>query len=240
MSNNILFIFEGEKEEQRVYKNLTKHFLNKNAIITCAYCSTIYDLYQKHKEDDDLDTFSILKERKQNANILKNYVPEDFSEIYMFFDYDGHAPIASDDKLKDLLDTFNNETGKGKLYISYPMIESLKHFSKGVFFKFTNVECKKNIKYKKLVNKVCQYRYIDYNQYRKKTWQFILLNHLKKANFIVSKNYKYPEVLITQKEIFVNQKVKFIDPSSEVAVLNSFPLFLFEYYGINNFKTLLK
>ena len=47
----------------------------------------------------------------------------------MFFDYDGHAPLADDEKIKELLILFNEETSFGKLYISYPMIEALKHIN---------------------------------------------------------------------------------------------------------------
>ncbi|TOP22640.1 hypothetical protein CGH19_24830, partial [Vibrio parahaemolyticus] len=46
-----------------------------------------------------------------------------------FFDYDAHVPNSSNEKIKELLNFFSEETDKGKLFISYPMIESMKCIS---------------------------------------------------------------------------------------------------------------
>jgi hypothetical protein len=127
MSSKVLFIFEGPKLEKSITDNLTKFFVNENAIITCAYCTTIYKMYAEISKDEDLDTFNLLKEIEVNKEKLKDFKRSDFAQIYMFFDYDGHATNASDKKIKELLDFFNEETEKGKLYISYPMVEALKH-----------------------------------------------------------------------------------------------------------------
>ena len=35
--------------------------------------------------------------------------------------------MKEDEKLKEVLTFFNDETGAGKIYISYPMVESIKH-----------------------------------------------------------------------------------------------------------------
>jgi redox-regulated HSP33 family molecular chaperone len=51
--SNILFIFEGEKTENQIINNLTKHFINeqKNTLITCAYCAEIYQLHKEISKD---------------------------------------------------------------------------------------------------------------------------------------------------------------------------------------------
>ncbi|SQB46138.1 hypothetical protein [Chryseobacterium jejuense] len=180
MAKNILFVFEGEKTEASIVKNLRKFFIKENTIITCAFCSTIYQIYKEIKEDEDLDTFTLLRERKQNEESLKKYNTSNFAEIYLFFDYDGHDPIASDEKLEKLLNFFDEETEKGKLYISYPMIESLKHFPQRGCFKNLKVKCKENIQYKKIVNANCSRKIIDFNSYNKNTWKWIIREHLKK------------------------------------------------------------
>lgn len=65
MINRILFVFEGERTENLVYDSLSKHFLDKDLIITCAYCAEIYQLYEEIKEDEYLDVFPLLKEKEQ-------------------------------------------------------------------------------------------------------------------------------------------------------------------------------
>ena len=53
-----------------------------------------------------------------------------FSQIFLFFDYDFQNRIGVDrvnDILEEMLDYFDDETENGKLYVNYPMIESLKH-----------------------------------------------------------------------------------------------------------------
>ena len=134
MASNILFVFEGERTEKQIANNLSKYFIVENSIIHCAYCSDIYLLHKEISEDTDLDTFALLKDKPSNKDILSSYQRNEFAEIYMFFDYDGHATMADDEKIKEVLSFFDEETTSGKLYISYPMVESLKHFSKTIDF----------------------------------------------------------------------------------------------------------
>ncbi|MBK8723702.1 MAG: hypothetical protein IPL95_16035 [Saprospiraceae bacterium] len=84
-------------------------------------------MYSEISQDQFIDTFSLLKDIKENKETLKNFKRSDFSQIYMFFDYDGQVTNAGDNKLSELLKFFNEETEMGKLYISYPMVEALKH-----------------------------------------------------------------------------------------------------------------
>ena len=57
---------------------------------------------------------------------------DDFSEVFLFFDYDAHQTNLgkSDDVdvINQMLESFDNETENGKLYISYPMVEALRDF----------------------------------------------------------------------------------------------------------------
>jgi len=239
MSNNILFIFEGQNAEKQILDNLTKFYFNENTVITCAYCSTIYQVYKSIIADDDLDTFNLLKNRNQNKDILKDYTRNDFAEIYMFFDYDGHDSVANDSKLQDLLEFFNEETDKGKLYISYPMIESLKHIIDYDSFKTLKVECKKNINYKYLVSETCIVSLKNFTTYSKKTWKSLINVHLIKLNFLINEKDAFPEKIISQIEIFEKQLEKHINIDSTVSVLNSYPVFLHDYYGNENIKILI-
>lgn len=226
---NILFIFEGEKTEKQIADNLTKYFINENIVVQCAYCANIYRLYKELEEDEYLDVFLLLKEL--NKEILSTYKRSDFAEIYMFFDYDGHDTVADDNKVLELLNFFDEETLNGKLFINYPMVESLKHYNDTIDFKNLKVKAKENIRYKQLVNNDAKNDLKQITQYSKNIWILLLEIHLMKMNYIVNDDYSLPKNSISQIKIFINQFKKFINKDSTVAVLNSFPIFLFDYYG---------
>jgi len=232
MSNNILFIFEGRRTENQIVSNLQTFFVNEKTIIKCVYGAEIYQIYQQLVEDEDLDTFNLIKQRdKESKAILDNHNRIDFAELYMFFDYDGHSSLADDENLKILLEFFNEETDKGKLYVSYPMVEALKHICGFETFKDLKVDCKANIKYKNIVGYNGQKELRNYNKYDLETWKKLINAHLKKMNFIVNDLYVLPNSLIPQSIIFRNQYDKYIDLDSTVAVLSSFPIFIHDYYG---------
>lgn len=87
---------------------------------------------------DDFNTDIIELLRELNKDIdkqLGGLCRNDFSEVYLFFDYDVQQEnirkeLAAD-ALVQMLNTFNNETDLGKLYISYPMVEALRDICEG-------------------------------------------------------------------------------------------------------------
>ena len=239
MVNNILFILEGEKEKT-IVKNLTKFFINENTVVTCVYCTTIYKMYSDIKNDEYLDTFHLLKEIAKNKETLKDFKRSDFSQIFMFFDYDGHASNASDKKLAELLSFFNEETDKGKLYISYPMVEALKHFENIESFKELKSNLKDFEKYKQTVNSNCLKCLIDFNLYDESVWKFVIEIHLQKMNKIVHQKYQFPIALIDQITIFNKQLEKHIIPNQNVEILSAFPVFLHDYYGNHGIEQRIK
>ena len=229
--SNILFVFEGEKTEKQISDNLTQHFVNENTVVQCAYCNNIYRLHKEISDDNDLDTFLLLKELPSNREVLSRFNSDDFAEIYMFFDYDGHDTSADDQKIKEALKFFNEETNTGKLYISYPMVEALKHITINNDFKDLKVDAKSNINYKHLVSIQARKELIDFRYYTKDTWLMLIDLHLSKMNYIANGNYTIPLSIIPQNIIFSKQEEKYINIDSTVAILSSFPIFLFEYYG---------
>jgi hypothetical protein len=231
MSKNILFVFEGERTEIQITENLKKYFqIAKNAI-QCAYCSDIYKLYEQINKDDDLDTFMLLKELEINFEALSAYKRYDFAEIYLFFDYDGHATMADDNKIINMLRIFQDETAAGKLYISYPMVEALKHHPEDSDFKHLKVAAKDTIQYKYKVSIESRKELIQFKKYNSTIWKELIELHLKKMNFITKDEYCLPIATISQYEIFIKQLEKYIEVDLTVAVLSSFPVFLFDYYG---------
>jgi hypothetical protein len=229
-TNNILFVFEGERTEKQIADNLPAFFLDSNTVITCAYCNNLYQLFEDISIDEDLDTFMLLKEKAINVE-LQRFDRDDFAEIYLFFDYDGHDTMADDFKTEKLLMFFNEETDKGKLYISYPMVESLKHYSDLHSFQHLKVECKKNINYKNLVSQTCAKELIQFKKYDAKIWEMLIVAHLQKMNYIVIDRFRFPNTLFLQSDIFEKQLEKYIKIDSTVAVLSAFPIFLHDYFG---------
>lgn len=80
---------------------------------------------QTKKDEFETNVVDVLKEMSTIAKErLNNLKASDFSEIYLFFDYDGHndnipKEYLNKDILGEMLNTFDNETEFGKLYISY-------------------------------------------------------------------------------------------------------------------------
>lgn len=241
MANKILFVFEGESTELKIIKSLKKHFVNENTTVESVFGGEIYQIYKEIASDEDLDTFNLLKERKLPKNeILRKYTRTDFAEIYLFFDYDGHSSLADDDKLLELLDFFNEETEKGKLYISYPMAEALKHIVNLDDFKNLCIECKTKISYKSLVDSTCLSEYRHMSRFNAEIWKTLINVHLKKVNYLMTDLYVFPDNIYSQKLIFTKQLEKFITIESKVAVLSAFPVFLLDYYGWKQIRELIE
>lgn len=236
MANHILFVFEGEQTEGNIFKSLSKYFVNENIVITCAYCAEVYQLYEQVKEDEYLNVFSLLKEIPYNKEILEDYSVSDFSQIYFFFDYDGHSTLANDQSVKEILKVFNEETGFGKMYLSYPMIEALRHCSENIDFEMLTVEAKKNVNYKEIVDKQSDNIFKQVNRYDLSIWKMLIGLHLRKMNKLIGNSFTLPTGTHSQEDIFSNQLDKHIQPNSEVAVLGAFPIFLLDYYGLNTLR----
>ena len=232
----ILFVFEGEKTETIIYKSLQKCFLNekRNAIIYATFNAEIYQLYQKVKLDEfNIEEAVDLVEELKSKNIetLQGIEQRNITEMYLFFDYDGHATNASDDKIKEMLCYFDNETENGKLFISYPMVEAIKHLKSGINFQETMVDAKENINYKNLASQNCDNIFNQIKKWEINHWAVIIHEHCSKLNFITTDNYAFPNRTFEQIEIFEAQLEKYITPENKVAVLSAFPLLLLDYYG---------
>lgn len=94
-------------------------------------------LWKKLKADDfATDIIEVLREsNKKIREQLEGLSRDDFSEVFLFFDYDVHqtnlGKADDGDVINQMLESFDNETENGKLYISYPMVEALRDFEAG-------------------------------------------------------------------------------------------------------------
>jgi hypothetical protein len=178
---------------------MQKFYVNENTVVKCVYGAEIYQIYKDVQADEDLDIFNLLKERNlKNKENLNEFKRNDFAEIYLFFDYDGHSTLADDKKLEELLIFFNEETDKGKLYVSYPMVESIKHIIDFESFKDLTVECKTNISYKNIVHNTCLKTLTNFNKYDEDIWKQLIITHLKKMNYLVNSSFDLPDKIYEQ------------------------------------------
>ena len=88
------FIVEGEAREPQIIDNISKVFFSHGnfKIITLPAGENIYMLWKKLKADDfDTDIIEVLRESNDDiSKQLDGLSRDDFSEVYLFFDYDMH------------------------------------------------------------------------------------------------------------------------------------------------------
>ena len=250
----ILFVFEGEDREPYLYKTLEKLYLPRdNDNIICSFGNNIYDLYSEMESlEDDGDIVSILRERltDRGDSTLDGIKTSDISETYLFFDYDfQNSQLTLEEinmRLQSMLDLFTDETDNGKLYINYPMIESIRYTKElpdedYVNYTISRSDCSD---FKRIAGEFSHYKSFDHILFKegevpskekylkiKDNWKLLVKMNVCKANYIVTGNNEMPEQKddINQLQIFSSQKEKYVDASESVAVLNSFPLFIYDY-----------
>lgn len=246
----ILFIFEGERREVMLFKSIELLFFSRpNDNIVCSFGNNIYELYRQMQNlGEGADIIGLMKE---NGSLDVDGDTADFSDVFLFFDLDIHNQNQSIDvskqQLKEMLDYFDNETENGKLYVNYPMIESIYHTDRLPDPNYQNYTVRINdcSDYKRIARDFGPYSNLDHlcvNQRNKdrscivgriKTnWLHLINMNVTKAAYLCdtatdSCNIKEE---ITQNHIFYYQDNKHISKNGEIAVLNGFPLFLFDYF----------
>ncbi|HHQ4645768.1 TPA: hypothetical protein ACSP3W_004102, partial [Aeromonas veronii] len=224
-----------EKTEHIIADSLLRFFIgidDEKIVIKSSYKTDVYGLYQQVKDDQFIDIFELIKERDSS---LAGYSRDKFSQIYIFFDYDGHSHRADDEHLDELISFFNEETENGKLFISYPMVECLRFISELSMdsgFVCEQVKIADCVNFKKTVHETAAVNFRDVTSYGPREWGLLVNLHCKKAKFIVDGKLEFPlDRLISQGEIFDKQKTGHIDVNQEVSVLSAFPLVVLDYYG---------
>lgn len=254
-NEKILFIFEGKKTEQYIMQIIKELYFKDDKYIFVSYCNNIQSLFNELKMDRYLDLVGLLKENETKHPELEKKLEkcnrDEFSQIYLFFDYDikktdkhnKDSLETQNEKIKEMLELFDNETEKGKLYINYPMVESIRYFKKELpdedYYTYTtNLFIGKEFKRK--AHNFSHYKNLDFitskDKNQESNWKHIIDLNIKKANHICSDLNELPskKISINQQEIFKNQLSKYVS-KNEIAILNSFPLFLYEYLPIELF-----
>lgn len=261
----ILFVFEG-KDDSNVFKTIEHLFFKKNKErLICCFNQNIYELFRlMHESDFTEDIVSVIRDRIvfSEGNPLAGVTDvSDVSEVYLFFDYDFQNKNLSldecNDQIEEMLSFFNDENENRKLYINYPMLESLRCTGKlpdenywqytvkrEVCNDFKNWLTVEHPFYKSMdfavlpVNKKkgeLRLAKVSEDQKAKLTtnWQYLKQQNVSKANYICTGKNVMPEKkeAVGQKLIFENQVEKYVHQTDcRVSILNAFPLFLYEYF----------
>ncbi len=258
----ILFVFEGKSDQ--IYFEAVKRlfFPEKRDTFVCTYNSNIYSLYGKLQEHDvlnglsEIDTVSVFKNilLEKGDKTLENIREDEVAEIYLFFDYDfqerGGTFAKNNEKLAKMLDYFADETSRGKLYINYPMVESIRYTKELPdndywTYTVTRQKCQEerfkhqvhefsfygsNLEYLILTVKSADIQ--EKANKAKENWKYLISMNVSKANYICNDNNELPDAANSQKEIYENQLAKYVNTGeNKVAILNAFPIFLFDYFG---------
>jgi len=254
MNNTILLVFEGEKIEEQVFNNIEKIFFppsNGKQIIRSSFKAEIFQLWNKIKDDADLDIVEVLKQKPDSD--IKNLARRDVSEVHLFFDHDGHSHSESMSKqeynfmINNLLDTFNDEFEQGKLWISYPMTEAIKHCTDNPndCFKDAFLDISDNTNYKNIIDNISHYK--DIKKYDENTWHYLTMINLQRTFCLVNNTYDvisdymsikhwFEKNAIIVKQIQEKQYENFILPKNQIVALSPFPLFLINYFGEKYFN----
>lgn len=240
MKDKILVILEGVKTEPIYFKSLMKlYFPEFEGHIICAFENNIYDLWAVIEQDPDLDIVEVVRERGEiNRKALENCRRSEISQTYLFFDLDGHDSKYEKSKVQKLLSVFSNETESGSIFISYPMVEALRHFSSVDDFHNKKVKIFGG-KYKNLVHTEGAKEYSQIHKVNIAEFNTLVRQHIIKANYLCEKCtlVDMPELFANGKIEYVDQELifssqlKFIEGDEEVSVLSGFPLFLHQYFG---------
>lgn len=262
----ILFVFEGKNDKSYFESIKWLFFPEKSDTFVCTYNSNIYSLYTKLQEHDaldgklEVDTVSVFKEilLEKGDDTLKDIREDEVSEIYLFFDFDfqedSRTLEENDQRLSEMLEYFTDETERGKLYINYPMVESLRYtkaLPDGDYWTYTvtRQRCQEE-SFKHQVHEFSFYganlEYIipsykpaddeirkqEKADIAKQNWCYLIEMNVSKSNFICNGENVIPNEVNSQKNIFDYQLAKYVETDEcKVAILNAFPIFLFEYFG---------
>lgn len=243
------FIVEGEAREPQIIDNISKVFFSHGnfKIITLPAGENIYMLWKQLKADDfDTDIIEVLRENSDDiSKQLDGLTRDDFSEVYLFFDYDAHQTNLRKeddaDAVAQMLESFDNETENGKLYISYPMVEALRDYKPGIcgdrtgcFVANTDMKEYKNTSATRSDNP-------RFKEYGFQIWKDIIDVFAMRVSCLFESadtiEYEHYSETISPYEVYKYEKKT---QEEGVFVLSAIPEFLIDYFGMRLWRTCVK
>lgn len=237
------FIVEGESREPQIIENLYNTFFKKSnfKIITIPAGKNIYMLWKQMKEDDfDTDIIEVLRENSDDIKKnLEGFCRDDFSEVFLFFDYDGHQNNLSDDEesvaediIFQMLQSFDNETENGKLYISYPMVEALRDYNQGICGNEKDCYCSaKNFGDYKQISATRSLN-PEFKKYTFSEWKEIIRVFAMRVSCLFDKKQiiSYDEYVEKIAPVSIYEKQKNNILHEEIFILSALPEFILDYF----------
>lgn len=205
------------------------HLLNQEYEIV-AFGTAIYELYEQLNDDLMLSLVGLL--RSTGKIILKpgELSKQAFSQIYLIFDFEPHYQKYSDNKIKKMLEFFNDETENGKLYINYPMYEAAFYIDDFInpikTFEMVSIDdCPGDI-FKKKTKQISCFGEKNHLEFTLSNtlhiWQSIKWNYIKAVRLIGNTDLDYLKILCKQID-FKNSNIK------SIVVLSTFILLIVDY-----------
>ena len=247
----IAIITEGDVREIEVLDNIKSIFFKSENIDVIPFPAgeNIYMLWKQLKEDDfQTDIIEVVREQNEAAaKIIENYMRDDFAEVYLFFDYDGHQNNLSGsdedvDVISQMLEVFNNETENGLLYVNYPMVEAFRDYIEGdcatmseCYIQLDDIPDYKNISSKNPAhNKVSAYSIAD--------WGHVIDSFARRLSCLAHREevFEYEEYKRFVTPIWIYLQQKELISEEMVFVLCAFPEFLLDYHKENFWRKMVK
>jgi len=242
----IAIIVEGDSYEGKIWRNIQSIFFCNRLgklnckVITLPITENIYMLWNTIKEDEYLDIIEVIRERsKETAELLEGYTRESFSEIYLLFDYDSQQNNLKkggnpNEVLLNMIDTFDNETENGKMYISYPMAEAIRDYKNNTCLCYSG-SCY-------VSNGITDYknRSGDNNpkahlkKYTENDWRDIINIYRSRVACLFGGNeaFSIEDCRHFETKEVLNAQLQFSEKYGKTIVMSGFPLFLIEYFPI--------
>lgn len=230
MSKNILFILEGERTEPRFLKKIVTLMRTFDDYEIFSYGTNLYRMLDGMFIDDEIDTdldfIEYLKSSKTGNN-NPDILNQRFSDIFLFFDMDPQDQMYDPNKLAKASLYFNDSTDNGKLYINYPMFESLKHIPNLDDLSYLDVSIgrEKLTKYKEIASKQGLDCLSDLSKIDESTMIKIIVLNLRKANMILGHGTDIPAVdtyeEITSQQAILSKQQKVFNDTDKILVLNT-------------------
>ena len=264
-AGRIAIITEGRTREPQYFSSLKSLFFPSSELDVICLPSegTIYALWKKLKEDEfQTDLIEVVRERSADAAAnLGDRKRDDFQEIYLFYDFDPQQSDLSGARdpdmasvLRSMMETFDNETELGKLYISYPMVEAL--------WDIKEWNCEPQDRWRVPVQDLKEHLYKRYSSqknpcinennthtdvttYTQETWNMILSIFLVRCGCLFGSTLT-PDQLYAwyKKEIspdaILEKELEVLQKDEEIFVLSAFPVRLLDYFRSERWPSLLE
>lgn len=220
------------KTESKIVKNTAEKMLSltEENYEVVSNDTVIYELFEELNEDPNLSLVSYLKSKGKITLKPGELSKEAFSQIYLIFDFDPHYGKYSDEKIRKMLEFFDNETENGKLYINYPMFEATFYIddfeNPMLLYEMVPISKCNGKCFKKKVKEISCFG-------RKNHLNFSLLNE-KDVYQSIRWNYKRAIYLIEQKELdyrkILEKQIESKNAkANNILILSTFVLMIIDY-----------